>query len=204
MSLFIRIPTIAFLLLATLRPFAASYASEADSSATLAPGSIKLVLQTLPSPIATDIRAQVMRAQIQKFSLHYPEYKLEPFSFPGLEGMAMDQGPLMAIATGVPAHGMYVNFRQSSSYINHGFLAPLEILLARLNSSDPRTRMSDGNGNWLADPDAAEVAAALAQLRERIVAAAWPVLYREADTPHEGMPPLTHGQRPRRSTICCS
>ncbi len=192
MSLFIRIPTIAFLLLATLRPFAASYASEADSSATLAPGSIKLVLQTLPSPIATDIRAQVMRAQIQKFSLHYPEYKLEPFSFPGLEGMAMDQGPLMAIATGVPAHGMYVNFRQSSSYINHGFLAPLEILLARLNSSDPRTRMSDGNGNWLADPDAAEVAAALAQLRERIVAAAWPVLYREADTPHEGVPPGKH------------
>lgn len=153
---------------------------------------IVLRMQTLPSPVATDISAQVTRMIVREFSKRYPQYKLEAFNFPAIEGMAMDQGPLMSIATGVPPHGMYVNFRQSSSYMNHGFLAPLEFLLARLNSDNPATRQADEDGNWLADPTPAEVEEALQMLRSRVVDAAWPVVYRAADTDRKGVPRGDH------------
>lgn len=153
---------------------------------------ILLRMQTLPSPVATDIAAQVSRMIVREFADRYPQYVLEPFVFPSVAGMAMDQGPLMAIATGVPPHGMYVNFRQSSTYINHGFLVPLETLLARLESENPLTRQANEQGNWLADPTEAEVARALSMLRERVVDAAWPVVYRAADTDRAGVPKGEH------------
>ncbi len=153
---------------------------------------ISLRMQTLPSPIDTGIRAQVMRMIIREFVAEYPQYSLEPFTFPAIEGMAMDQGPLMSIATGVPPHGMYVNFRMSSSYINHGFLVPLEILLARIKSDNPLTRETDERGNWLADPTEPEIQRALELIRERVVQAAWPVVYRSADTDRAGVPKGDH------------
>lgn len=152
---------------------------------------IMLRMQTLPTAVATDINSEVSRMIVREFAKRYPQYALEPFSFPGLEGMAMDQGPLMSIATGVPPHGMYVNFRQSSTYINHGFLVPLEFLLARLDSANPRTREWDEDGNWLADPTPEEVEAAIVKLRTRVVDAAWPVVFRAADTERDGVP---HGK----------
>ncbi|NLF23449.1 MAG: extracellular solute-binding protein, partial [Lentisphaerae bacterium] len=180
-----------FILAAAVLVCGAGRAPEGGGQGGGAGGTV-LRLQTLPSPVSTDISAQVSRVIVQEFAALYPQYKLEAFAFPGIEGMAMDQGPLMAIATGVPPHGMYVNFRQSSSYIDHGFLVPLEILLARLNSADPRARAADAAGNWLADPSPAEVEEALAMLRARIVDAAWPVLYREADTDRAGVPRGKH------------
>ncbi|MBS3761723.1 MAG: extracellular solute-binding protein [Planctomycetes bacterium] len=143
---------------------------------------ILLRMQTLPNPIQTGVEAQVNRKIVREFAQKFPQYKLIPFTFPEIEGMAMDQGPLMSIATGVPPHGIYVNFRQSSTYINHGFLAPLEILLARLISDNPRTRQTDKAGNWLADPKPEVVEDALQRIKERVVGPAWPVVYRMADT----------------------
>ena len=163
-----------------------------SATAAEAPEQIVLRMQTLPSPVSTDISAQASRVIVQEFAKLYPQYKLEPFVFPGIEGMEMNQGPLMAIATGVPAHGMYVNFRMSSTYVDHGFLVPLEILLARLNSANPLAREADSDGKWLVDPTEAEIEAALGMLRARIVDAAWPVLYREADTDREGVPRGKH------------
>ncbi len=153
---------------------------------------ILLRMQTLPSPIATGIGPQVSRMIVREFVALYPQYDLVAFTFPGLEGMSMDQGPLMAIATGVPPHALYVNFRQSSTYINHGFLVPLEHLLARVLSDDPRVRETDAGGGWLADPAPAEVERALGLLRERVVDAAWRVVYRAADTDREGVPRGEH------------
>lgn len=153
---------------------------------------VVLRMQSLPSPVATDIGAQVSRQIVRAFGEEYPQYRLEPFLFPGLQGMAMDQGPLMSIAVGMPPHGIYVNYRQSSTYINHGFLVPLEVLLARLQSANPLVREVDDQGNWLADPSQSEMASALEQIRARVLDVTWPVIYRRADTDRVGLPEGEH------------
>lgn len=144
----------------------------------------------LPRPNATRVDALAAREALRVFLLKYPNYRIEPFSMPAVEGSSMDSGPLMAIAAGVPAHAMYVNFRQSSTYINHGFLEPQEILLARVLSDNPRVRETDDNDNWLEDPTEEEVKAALEAIRERVPGPAWPVVYRAADD--EGVMPGEH------------
>ncbi|NQU38694.1 MAG: extracellular solute-binding protein [Lentisphaerae bacterium] len=52
--------------------------------------------------------------------------ELEKFSGITIEGQGMDSGPLMAIAGGVSPDIIYVNFRQSDTYIREGFLYPLD------------------------------------------------------------------------------
>jgi len=151
-----------------------------------------LRLMVLPGPTQTDVNSQVQRQIVREFSEINPQYNLTPFAFPGLEGMAMDQGPLMSIATGVPPHGMYVNFRQSSTYINHGFLVPLEILLARVLSENPEVRETDAAGHWLADPTEEEIDEALKKIQARVIDAAWPVVYRKAQTDYKGVPEGKH------------
>lgn len=153
---------------------------------------IVLRMQSLPQATRTDIASQIDREVVREFTSLHPEYELTPFAFPALQGMAMDQGPLMSIATGVPPHGIYVNFRQSSTYINHGFLVPLEILLARALSANPDVRETDASGGWLADPSADEVAEALRLIRARVPDAVWPVICREAETDQEGIPEGEH------------
>ncbi len=156
---------------------AAVHSSEAEGGEDR----VEVRMQTLPGPTQIDVGAQANRQIVREFSALYPQYRLTPFVFPEIEGMAMDQGPLMSIATGVPPHGIYVNFRQSSSYINHGFLTPLEILLARVKSDNPQTRETDSDGNWVADPTEQEVEEALRKIQERAVPASWQVIYRKAD-----------------------
>ena len=95
---------------------------------------------------------------------------------------SMDTGPLMAIAAGIPPHCIYVNFRQSSTYIAQGFLEPLEILLARLQSENSRVREVDEKDRWIEDPTPEEVATALAAIRKRVADPVWPVVYREDDS----------------------
>jgi len=74
---------------------------------------------------------------------------------------------------------IYVNFRQSATYNEQGFLLPLEILPARHLGENPQLREFDAGGNWLADPTPSEIAAALEAIRERVPERTWPVIYRE-------------------------
>ncbi len=62
------------------------------------------------------------------FSWRKEDIEIEFKSFSGItvEGMGMDSGPLMAIAGGVAPDILYVNFRQSDTYIQEGFLYPLD------------------------------------------------------------------------------
>ena len=145
-------------------------------------GRIMLRVMKLPSPTSPGVDATVQRTLVREFSRQHPEYRLEPFHMLSIrEGASMDEGPLMAIATGIPPHGIYVNFRQSSTYINHGFLEPLEVLYARIHSADPRVRQTGSEGEWLADPAPAEIDAAVAYFKQSVPAPAWPVIYREAE-----------------------
>lgn len=148
---------------------------------------VTIVCQSVPSPRSTSIDAIAMRQILQRFSERYPHIRIEPFFMPGIEGTGMDSGPLMAIATGTPPDAIYVNFRQSSTYIQRGFLEPMEVMLARLQSRNPQTRQTDQGGNWLADPSVDEIANALEKIKARVPGPAWPVVYRTGpghDQPH--------------------
>lgn len=138
--------------------------------------------QNLPSPAATDVSALATRAVLRAYLAKHPDVVVEPFVMPAIGGSAMDSGPLMAIAAGIPPHVIYVNFRMSSTYLAQGFLEPLEVLLARVLSDDPRVRQIVDGDRWAADPTPQEVAAALEAIRQRVPDPAWPVVYREDES----------------------
>ncbi len=135
--------------------------------------------QGVPLPGATGINAEIARNSLRAFMAEHPHIQVAPFVMPQVGGTeAMDSGPLMAIAAGIPPHVIYVNFRMSSTYLEQGFLAPMEILLARLQSDNPAVRATDAHGNWKADPTLEEIETALAALRARVPDRVWPVVYR--------------------------
>ncbi|MDT8389880.1 MAG: extracellular solute-binding protein [Lentisphaeria bacterium] len=113
---------------------------------------IHLKLYDLPDPTRTDTATQAAVAVVEAFKAQFPKrfaeryrdrYAADPetygrhnwnrvdielhrFSGITIEGMGMDSGPLMAIAAGVSPDIIYVNFRQSDTYIQEGFLYPLD------------------------------------------------------------------------------
>jgi multiple sugar transport system permease protein len=106
----------------------------------------------LPDPTRTDTKTRADVAVVKEFTRRFPEifqkrykakYEADPakygnwnwdnvevelkqFSGITVEGMGMDSRPLMAIAGGVAPDILYVNFRQSDTYIQEGFLYPLD------------------------------------------------------------------------------
>ncbi len=60
------------------------------------------------------------------FRRQHPEIRLERSTQLEVAGHSMDTGPLLAIAGGISPDIIYVNFRQSESYIQQGFLQPLD------------------------------------------------------------------------------
>ena len=171
---------------------AAAGADEAGDAAGGGSDVVRFVAAELPNPAQTNANAVAQRRVLRAFLKENPDVRIEPFEMPKITGASMDSGPLMGIASGQPPHAIYVNFRQSASYINHGFLAPMEVLLARLQSDDPRTRRTDDRGNWLADPGEDAIADAKAQLRARVVDRVWPVVNRRADVDKRGIPQGEH------------
>ncbi len=144
---------------------------------------VRIRVQGLPLPTAMDIAAVAAREVLKSFMAEHPEIEVETFSMPLVGGTdVLDAGPLMAISAGIPPHAIYVNFRMSSTYIGQGFLEPLEVLLARLLSGNPRVREADERGDWLEEPTEAEVAAALAELRARVPEVTWRVVFREDES----------------------
>lgn len=147
-------------------------------------GRVHFRAQGLPNPTQTGVAVEAQRAVLREFLNRHPNVDIEAFAMPSVGGATtLDSGPLMAISAGIPPHAIYVNFRQSSTYIEQGFLDPLEILLARLLSDNEATRQWDAQGNWLADPTEEEIERALAAIRARTTDSVWPVVYREDEGP---------------------
>ena len=141
---------------------------------------VSIVVENLPQPGEVTIDALAKREVVRAFLDANPGVRIKSFAMPaiGIDD-ARDSGSLMAIAAGMGANAIYVNFRQSATYNEHGFLLPLEPLLARVLSPNPAVRQTDKAGKWLADPTGAEVAAARERIRQRVPERAWPVVYRE-------------------------
>ncbi|MBT5060401.1 MAG: extracellular solute-binding protein [Gemmatimonadetes bacterium] len=146
----------------------------------------------LPLPDNVSAGALAQRAVLRAFLHKHPNYVFKPFVMPRIQGQAMDTAPLMGISSGNPPHAIYVNFRQSSTYISHGFLEPLETLLARLLSDNERVRQWTEDDEWIADPTAAEVETALQAILDHVPEPVWPVIYRDADTDKMGIPQGRH------------
>jgi multiple sugar transport system permease protein len=150
---------------------------------------ILIKVMSLPPLMETNVNAQASRAIVRSFMKRYPQYKLEPFET--LNIGSMNAGPLMSIATGNAPDAVYVKFRQSSTYINHGFLEPMEVLLARVLSKNPQTRQHK-HGKWLATPSQSEINNAVNQILARVVKPVWPVIYRKPSALKEGLPTGKH------------
>jgi multiple sugar transport system permease protein len=93
----------------------------------------KVVLKVfeLPDPRNTDAYSKANAAVVQAFRKKFPEIELRAFSGIRIENMDLDAGPLMAIAGGVAPDILYVNFRQSDTYIQNNFLYPLDEFIAQ-------------------------------------------------------------------------
>jgi ABC-type sugar transport system permease subunit/ABC-type glycerol-3-phosphate transport system substrate-binding protein len=100
-------------------------------------GPIRLKVYTLPDPKRTDAPALADMAVIKafrKWHLKNRGYEIQLVRFSGIaiDGMGMDSKPLLAIAGGMAADVLYVNFRQSHTYIAQGFIKPLDSYVAKL------------------------------------------------------------------------
>ena len=87
----------------------------------------------LPDPRKTDAYNKANLAVVNAFRERHPEIELRAFSGIKIENMDMDAGPLLAIAGGVAPDIIYVNFRQSDTYIQNNFLYPLDEFVRQLD-----------------------------------------------------------------------
>lgn len=80
----------------------------------------------VPEHTRYDVNAQALLEIMEAFQKKYPH--IRPVSTTGLEipGRTMDVAPLMQIAGNIAPDVMYVNFRQSDTYIRNKFLYPLD------------------------------------------------------------------------------
>jgi ABC-type glycerol-3-phosphate transport system substrate-binding protein len=114
----------------------------AASAAVAGTGAVSLSVWYLPRPEDTSIQARSMREIVRAFEARHPNIRL--YSPTGLvipEMSAMDTQPLMAIAGGVSPDVIYVNFRQSDTYIREGFLYPLDRWMTGLPDSEQTERL---------------------------------------------------------------
>ncbi len=103
---------------------------------------VHLTVWSLPRPEDTSIGAKCTRAILRRFKEKYPHIRLtSPTGITIPEMSAMDTRPLMAIAGGVSPDVIYVNFRQSDTYIQEGFLYPLDEWFEKLPEDEQKERL---------------------------------------------------------------
>lgn len=93
---------------------------------------VTLKLFRMPDPKNTDPFNQADLAVVRAFQDKYPYIKLKPFSGITIQGLGMDDSALLAIAGGTSPDVIYVNFRMSHTYIQQGFLAPMDEYLKNI------------------------------------------------------------------------
>ena len=89
----------------------------------------------LPDKNATDPKSRADRAIVDAFERAHPEIRLESAQGLQIGGPAAESNLLLAFAGGTAPDVVYVNFRTSASYVQQGFLMPLDDYLKR----DPQT-----------------------------------------------------------------
>lgn len=85
-----------------------------------------VVLWQLPNREAKTVEERADLAVLRRFLELNPDIRLDGFRGVTAPGLSQDSQSLLAMAGGVAPDVMYVNFRQSDSYISQGFLQPLD------------------------------------------------------------------------------
>ncbi len=125
----------------------------------------------LPRPGEVGVMFRAQRAVVDAFLQRPENAQVELVPFMGLraETLQLEVGPLMALAGGIAPDLLYVNFRKSDSYIQEGFLRPLDDFL--IAESERQGIPLDPEQPFRDD----EVPAIL---KHRVPKAVWPVIYR--------------------------
>ena len=89
----------------------------------------------LPDKNATDPKSRADRAIVDSFEKAHPDIRLESAQGLQIQGQAAESNLLLAFAGGSAPDVVYVNFRSSASYVQQGFLMPLDNYL----KNDPAT-----------------------------------------------------------------
>jgi len=113
---------------------------------------------------------------IAAFESRHPDVSLRPATGISIPGHTMDLLPLMQIAGDVSPDVLYVNFRQSETYIRNKFLYPVDVYL------ESKAGLSLPNGHLLSTPKymaALRQGAGWPQIESRIPRLAWDVIRRE-------------------------
>ena len=87
----------------------------------------------VPNSLGTNVESKALRRILAEFVRRYPY--IHPVTTTGLQmrGVAtMDVTPLMQIAGDIAPHVLYVNFRQSDTYVRNKFLWPLDRYIERI------------------------------------------------------------------------
>ena len=134
-------------------------------------GKLVLKVWSVPDPTATTAFNLAELAVVDAFQKKYPHIELRGFSGIAIQGQKKDSVPLMAIAGGMSPDVLYVNFRQSETYISHGFLYPLDEFMRELTEEERKRHVPEpavpvacragptGEKHWWALPHAAFVRA---------------------------------------------
>lgn len=130
----IRCALACLLLIALLAPILPAYAGWVETRD--GKDYIHLKVFSLPDPNNTFVMNRIDLAVLREFRKKYPYIIPEKGTGLTLEKVAFDAGPLMAIAGGVSPDVIYVNFRQSDTYIQEGFLHPLTEYVTQMKRED--------------------------------------------------------------------
>ncbi|OQA85037.1 MAG: L-arabinose transport system permease protein AraP [Lentisphaerae bacterium ADurb.Bin242] len=87
---------------------------------------IPLKVINLPDPKATDVNSVIERAKLEAFHQQYPEIEVTAFSGISIPNIGNESQLMLAIAGGQAPDIINVNFRMSDTYIQQGFLHPLD------------------------------------------------------------------------------
>lgn len=98
---------------------------------------------SLPNPTNTNPGNLAAHEVVQRFHELHPHIRLQSATTLQIEGVGMDAAPLMAIAGGTSPDIIYVNFRQSDTYIREGFLWPLDEYIKELPPDELARRIPD-------------------------------------------------------------
>ncbi len=111
-----------------------------DPASRAALAALNLFKNNFPEMFKTRYRERY-EADPERYGRHrwdHVEIALEPFTGIRVEGVESD---LLAIAGGMAPDILYVNFRKSDQYIQHGFLQPLDHYFATLTPSEISERI---------------------------------------------------------------
>lgn len=104
---------------------------------------VELKVFDLPNFSAQDIGSRTESAVILRFKELYPDIELKRGTGLLIQGEAtsMDIVPLMQIAGDISPAVIYVNFRQSDTYIQRGFLQPLDEFVKSIPAEELNRRV---------------------------------------------------------------